>query len=80
MIGMATSRDTREGCLEEEAGSDGDSRALTMGPCCAQLFTRAEQERAFWERDANPARVRVVRDAGGHAHPSPYHSPQLKEC
>ena len=59
MIGMATSRDTREGCLEEEAGSDGDSRALTMGPCCAQLFTRAEQERAFWERDASPARMRV---------------------
>ena len=25
-------------------------------------------------------RACIVRDAGGHAHPSPYHSPQLKEC
>jgi len=59
-LGWILLGETREGCLEEEAGSDGDSRALTMGPCCAQLFTRAEQERAFWERDASPARVRVL--------------------
>lgn len=51
--------ETREGCLGEEAGSDGDSRALSIGPCCAQFFTRPEQERAFWEQDASPARVRV---------------------